>query len=51
MNDLSKEELLEIIAKQQEQLNKQDEKISHLERDFANLQEKYNLNNVDKTFK
>ena len=42
MNGLSKEELLEIIAKQQEQLNKQDEKISGLERDFADLQEKYN---------
>ena len=42
MSDLSKEELLEIIAKQQEQLNKQDEKISGLERDFFDLQEKYN---------
>ena len=42
MVDLSKEELLEIIAKQQEQLIKQDEKISGLERDFAELQEKYN---------
>ena len=38
MVDLSKEELLEIIAKQQEQLTKQDEKISGLERDFAELQ-------------
>lgn len=42
MVELSKEELLEIIAKQQEQLSKQDEKISGLERDFADLQEKYN---------
>ena len=42
MVELSKEELLEIIAKQQEQLSIQDEKISGLERDFADLQEKYN---------
>lgn len=42
MIELSKEELLEIIAKQQEQLTKQDEKISSLERDFFDLQEKYN---------
>ena len=42
MAELSKEELLEIIANQQEQLSKQDEKISGLERDFADLQEKYN---------
>jgi len=42
MAELSKEELLEIIAKQQERLSEQDEKISGLERDFADLQEKYN---------
>ena len=42
MAELSKEELLEIIANQQERLSKQDERISGLERDFADLQEKYN---------
>ena len=42
MSELSKEELLEIIANQQERLSRQDERISGLERDFADLQEKYN---------
>ena len=42
MVELSKEELLEIIANQQERLSRQDERISGLERDFADLQEKYN---------
>lgn len=53
MPELTKEELLRIIAAQQEELKrkedeynqklkKQDEKISLLERNFADLQEKYN---------
>lgn len=42
MADLSKEELIKIIEEQNRKLQKQDEKISGLERDFADLQEKYN---------
>ena len=46
MKDLSKEELLAIIAAQQEEIKRKDDeynrKISKIERDFAELQEKYN---------
>ena len=42
MTDLSKEELIKIIEEQNRKLQEQDEKISGLERDFADLQEKYN---------
>lgn len=42
MSDLSKEELLKIIEAQNRKLKEQDKKISTLERDFADLQEKFN---------
>ena len=46
MKDLSKEELLAIIAAQQEEIKRKDDeynrRISKIERDFAELQEKYN---------
>lgn len=42
MNDLSKEELLRIIKDQQEQIEAQKKDISCMQRDFAELQEKYN---------
>lgn len=46
MNDLSKEELLKLLKEQEERFNaeieKRDHKISNLERDFFELQEKYN---------
>jgi len=49
MNNLSKEELLEIIARQEKELaeynkkfQEQEYRFSALERDFADLQEKYN---------
>ena len=45
MKDLSKEELLAIIAAQQEEIKRKDDeynrRISKIERDFAELQEKY----------
>lgn len=46
MKNLTKKELLEIIANQKEEIKRKDDeynkKISNLEREFADLQEKYN---------